>query len=74
MKYTCVLCGFSGTSKGRRGPATFRCGSCKGMSTMIPIETQQMVREQVALELEKQHTWITSIAAANIARNMIEKD
>lgn len=73
--YTCFVCG-AGGGIGQQGPhpTTYHCHVCPGRSTEIPIEVQRMVREQVAQELEKQHAWITNTAAANIARNMIEKD
>ena len=73
MRYTCILCGAGGASGSGIPPATYHCHVCPGKSTMIPIDVQRMVREQIALELEKQHVWITNTAAANIVRNMVER-
>lgn len=75
-RYTCILCRAGGGTNEElvHAPAVYNCHVCEGKRTMIPVEVQRMVREQVALELEKQHAWITNTAAANIARKMIEKD
>ena len=75
MRYTCVLCGAGRWRSGGsdKPPATYHCHACHGRKTMIPVDVQRMVREQIAQQLEKQHTWITNIAAANIIRNTLEK-